>query len=239
MVVDNQVAVIGGRNLASNYFGYHQEDNFRDLEVVTGGSIVQDLATGFDGCWNNRWSFPVVEIMAQRAGPGTPRTVDQSDTAVAEVHVEQTLQQREQDWVQLVESDYSGQARLLLDRPPKESPAVKGEAPVQVGQESINQIDAARSEVWLVSAYLIPTDELEAAIQRAENRGVKARILTNSINSNNHLSAHKCVSQARQDAGGDGRQSPPGQGRCERPGPLYRISRGRQIPVPSRQGCAV
>ena len=190
MVVDNQVAIIGGRNLASNYFGYHQTDNFRDLEVVTGGSIVQDLATGFDGYWNNHWSFPVVEIMAQRAGPGTPLTTARIDPAVAKVHVEQTLQQRQQDWVQLVKSAYSGQASLLIDRPPEESPAVKEEAPVQVGQELVNQIDAARSEVWLVSAYLIPTDELEAAIQRAENRGVQVRILTNSINSNNHLSAH-------------------------------------------------
>jgi putative cardiolipin synthase len=31
---------------------------------------------------------------------------------------------------------------------------------------------------------------LEAAIQRATARGVKVRILTNSINSNNHLTAH-------------------------------------------------
>jgi len=190
MVVDNQVAIIGGRNLASHYFGYHAVDNFRDLEVVTGGSIVQDLAAGFDGYWNNHWSFPVVEIMAQRAGPGTPRTVAQIDPAVAQVHVEQTVKQRQQEWIQLAKSAHSGKASLLLDRPPEESPAAQDEAPVQVGRELVRQIDAAESEVWLVSAYLIPTDELEAAIQRAENRGVQVRILTNSINSNNHLSAH-------------------------------------------------
>ena len=190
MVVDNQVAVIGGRNLASDYFGYHETDNFRDLEVVAGGSVVQDLAAGFDDYWNDQWSFPIADIMAQRAGSGTPRTAARTNPAVAAVHVEQTLQQRRQDWFQLVESAHSGQARLLLDRPPEASPAAKDEAPVQVGRELVKQIDAAESEVWLVSAYLIPTEELEAAIQRAENRGVQVRILTNSINSNNHLSAH-------------------------------------------------
>ena len=190
MVVDNQVAIIGGRNLASDYFGYHESDNFRDMEVVVGGSIVQDLATGFDDYWNDHWSFPVMEIMEQRTGPGTPRTAARIDPAVESVHAEQTLQQRQQDWVQLVESAYSGKARLLLDRPPEESPDLKAEAPVQVGRELVRLIDAAESEVWLVSAYLIPTDELESAIQRAEKRGVQVRILTNSINSNNHLSAH-------------------------------------------------
>jgi len=54
----------------------------------------------------------------------------------------------------------------------------------------IAAIDATRSEVWLVSAYLIPTVELEAAIGRAIERGVRVRILTNSIRSNNHLTAH-------------------------------------------------
>ena len=48
MVVDNRVALVGGRNLADHYFGYDPADNFRDLEVIAGGAIVQDLAAGFD-----------------------------------------------------------------------------------------------------------------------------------------------------------------------------------------------
>ena len=51
-------------------------------------------------------------------------------------------------------------------------------------------IDNAKTEVILVSAYLIPTPELEGAIERAERRGVQVRILTNSLRSNNHLAAH-------------------------------------------------
>jgi putative cardiolipin synthase len=51
-------------------------------------------------------------------------------------------------------------------------------------------IDAAQSEVWLASAYLIPTDEFLAAVERAIGRGVRIRMLTNSIGSNNHLTAH-------------------------------------------------
>ncbi len=57
MVVDDRVAIVGGRNIASHYFGLHPEDNFRDMELVTGGPIVQSLADGFDWYWNDRWSF--------------------------------------------------------------------------------------------------------------------------------------------------------------------------------------
>jgi putative cardiolipin synthase len=50
--------------------------------------------------------------------------------------------------------------------------------------------DGAVEEIIIVSAYLIPTPELEGAVERAIARGVRVRMLTNSIRSNNHLTAH-------------------------------------------------
>jgi len=190
MVVDNRVAIVGGRNIASHYFGYHETDNFRDMEVVTGGPIVHELATGFDRYWNDVWSFPVAAIMEQRAWPGTPAPARSIDTGRADGHVEQTAEERLADWKRLALTAHAGEAKLLLDRPPEDNPSEADEAPVQVGTALIEAIDRAETEVWLVSAYLIPTDELEAAVGRAEERGVQVRILTNSINSNNHLTAH-------------------------------------------------
>jgi putative cardiolipin synthase len=189
MVVDNRVALVGGRNLADHYFGYDPADNFRDLEVIAGGAVVQDLAAGFDAYWNDPWAFMLDAVMEQRSGPGVPEPADLRpvpDTA----HVEQTHAQRSQQWLTLARKAHGGRATLLLDEPPDEDPDYASEAPVQVGERLIEAIDAARSDVWLVSAYLIPTDELEAAIERAVSRGVRVRILTNSISSNNHLTAH-------------------------------------------------
>ena len=190
MVIDNQVAVLGGRNLADHYFGYDESDNFRDMEVVAGGPIVHQLADGFDLYWNDGWSFPVSTVMEVRAGPGSPQKVKQSATLLPEAHREESAQERMAAWIQLAKSAHSGTARLLLDDPPEDNPAADGQAPVQVAEQLVREIDASRQEIWLVSAYLIPTPEIEAAIQRAEERGVEVRILTNSINSNNHITAH-------------------------------------------------
>jgi putative cardiolipin synthase len=190
MVIDNQVAVIGGRNLADEYFGFNPSDNFRDMEIITGGSIVQELANGYDQYWNDEWSFPVATIMAQRSGPGTPEPVDLNTALSTGAHLEQSAQERRDNWLQMVNSAHTGSARLLLDAPPTDNPADASQAPIQVGQQLVKEIDKARRDIWLISAYLIPTAELEAAIQRAEDRGVQVRILTNSISSNNHLTAH-------------------------------------------------
>lgn len=193
MVVDNRVAVVGGRNLADHYFGYHPENNFRDMELVAGGPIVQKMANGFDTYWNDNWALPVTSVMEQRSWPGAPQPAsagagEEGDAPIR--HREISAAERLDAWKQLAVTAHSGKARLLLDRPPEDNPASEGEAPVQVGEQLIQAIDDAREEVWLVSAYLIPTAELEAAIQRAEARGVQVRILTNSINSNNHVTAH-------------------------------------------------
>jgi len=190
MVVDNRVAIVGGRNLATHYFGYHENENFRDMEVVAGGPIASELAAGFDRYWNDRWSFPVEAVLEQRAGPGAPAPVESGGTIEVGWHVEQTAQERLGDWKRLVLAAHAGQAQLVLDRPPQDNPSEEDEAPVQVGEVLVQAIDAAEEEVWLISAYLIPTERLEAAIKRAEERGVQVRILTNSINSNNHLTAH-------------------------------------------------
>ena len=78
----------------------------------------------------------------------------------------------------------------MLDNPPSKYPGNSEEAPVQVAGDLIHLIDGANEEIWLVSAYLIPTPEFELAIERAEQRGVNVHILTNSIRSNNHITAH-------------------------------------------------
>ena len=189
MVIDNQVAVVGGRNLADHYFGYDERDNFRDLEVVAGGPVVQTLARGFDSYWNDPWCFPVETVMERRGELGSPETVDLHPIDAGEFPVE-TPAERLEDWLAIARSAHGGSATLLLDAPPDADPDYATESPVQVGAQLIAAIDAAQTEVWLVSAYLIPSDELESAIRRAIQRGVRVRILTNSIGSNNHLTAH-------------------------------------------------
>jgi putative cardiolipin synthase len=79
---------------------------------------------------------------------------------------------------------------MLMDEPPHSNPAARDEAPVQLALEIFELIDQASTEIRILTAYLIPTAEFEAAVERAEKRGVEVHILTNSIRSNNHLVAH-------------------------------------------------
>lgn len=190
MIVDGRVAIVGGRNLADEYFGIHSEANFRDLEVMVGGAIVRDISQSFADYWNDDWSFPLErlshvqvrhmdrEVLAERAAP------------LAMLHRERTETELARRWTARLADSVQAKSILLVDEPPEGNPADAAEAPVQLANDLVDLIDEAREEVVMISAYLIPTPVLEEAVRRAEKRGVTVRLLTNSITSNNHLMAH-------------------------------------------------
>jgi putative cardiolipin synthase len=93
-------------------------------------------------------------------------------------------------WLEAAGQADAGSAVLLADHPARGNPAEHDELPDQLAIELKEWFGRAEEELILISAYLIPTPELESAIEAAEKRGVRVRILTNSLRSNNHVAAH-------------------------------------------------
>ena len=190
MVVDNHVAIVGGRNLADEYFGLHDDANFRDLELLLGGPIVTRISAEFDNYWNDRWSLPIELLSHQQASAEQLAHARHLAATNANVHAEETEAAMVTRWRDVIAGADTGQAILYTDRPPDGNPDNPEEAPVQVAEELVRLFDGAREEIIIISAYLIPTPHLEGAVERALDRGVRVRMLTNSIGSNNHLTAH-------------------------------------------------
>ena len=56
--VDNEVTVIGGRNIANEYFGAGTSLTFADLDVLVAGSAVAEISKEFDLFWNSPSAYP-------------------------------------------------------------------------------------------------------------------------------------------------------------------------------------
>ncbi len=54
--VDDQVALVGGRNLRDRYFDLHSEFNYIDRDMVVDGPIVKTIRASFDEFWNSSFS---------------------------------------------------------------------------------------------------------------------------------------------------------------------------------------
>jgi putative cardiolipin synthase len=190
MIVDNRIAIVGGRNIADEYFGLHAEANFRDLEVIVGGPVVLEVSRAFDSYWNDRWAVPIESLSHVTSAAADLDSARRTGSGLAHVHREETPHARLEQWKALAADAFSARSRLLVDDPPAENPALASEVPVQVADALVALFDSAREEIVIVTAYLIPTPELARAVEHAVDRGVRVRMLTNSIGSNNHLTAH-------------------------------------------------
>ena len=68
LIVDNQLAIMGGRNLSDEYFENDKELSFRDIDVLTAGPITNSLSVSFDQYWNDKNAFPVDQVYTPEHG---------------------------------------------------------------------------------------------------------------------------------------------------------------------------
>ena len=200
LIADGQVAIVGGRNIASEYFDFNKEENFRDFDVLTTGRVLPEISASFDDYWNSGWAYPVTivdqrvsdaaELASLRKRLRTNAAVldDWQDTANTDP---QTLPAR---WAGLAGRLLPGDAHILEDDPRFDD----GNLPVQAADHISRLFGTTREDVMSVSAYLVPSDELLQMAQALTNRGVTVRALTNSLASNNHTPAHTAYRHRRK-----------------------------------------
>ena len=182
---DNQVAIVGGRNIGDEYFEAGTAVAFADLDTVVEGAVVRDVSAQFDAYWNSASAYPLASLVpaadaaarqrcARRwsrlsASPEAAEYIDAvRETALVQQLVAGTL---ELEWVS---------ARLVSDDPDKVlHPPERRE--MQMGPRLQAAMGRPSSEMDLVSPYFVPTQEGTDALVAIAARGVKVRVLTNSL----------------------------------------------------------
>jgi phosphatidylserine/phosphatidylglycerophosphate/cardiolipin synthase-like enzyme len=62
-IVDGQLVITGGRNIADEYFDYNAEYNFRDRDVLLLGKSVSAVQSSFEEFWKSDLSIPVNQVV--------------------------------------------------------------------------------------------------------------------------------------------------------------------------------
>ncbi len=191
LVADNAVAITGGRNLGETYFGQSEGSNFVDIDVLSAGRIVRDLSRSFDQYWNNPLAYPVQSLMtakeiealkppAASAPPARPALPDSSDLSLLA-------------WTW-------APSALLVDKPSKiaaDADAVD-EAQDTAVDGLLQLMAQAKTELLIVSPYFVPGQRMMKQFAALRQRGVRVRVLTNSLASNDAPAAHVGYSRYRR-----------------------------------------
>ena len=63
-IADSAMAVVGGRNIADEYFLRHSQQNFVDLDAFVMGAVIAEMGAIFDRYWNSDVVYPIEAIGA-------------------------------------------------------------------------------------------------------------------------------------------------------------------------------
>lgn len=176
-IIDESIAIVGGMNTGDEYAkGEITEYGWRDTDVELQGPIVRDVLDLFERNWEDltvkKWNETgafskykkAKEILTEFA---PLKTVGKLIRGPLPVYFEQTPVFEDVD------------ARFVTTFPINE----KDDNVLDLFEIYLNR---ARTEVILETGYFIPTQRLVDAIAAACARGVSVKVITNSIESNNH-----------------------------------------------------
>ncbi|HYW55858.1 MAG TPA: phospholipase D family protein [Polaromonas sp.] len=216
LVADNAVAITGGRNLGETYFGQGEGTNFVDADVLAGGRIVRELSRSFDQYWNNPLAYPVQSLMSAKeletlkpapkvAAADKPVAVDGpavDRTAASAAPATTTTAPPLPDTTNLSKLSWTwAPSVLLVDKASKI--AADADA-VELSQDTtvdglLQLMSDAKSNLLIVSPYFVPGERMMAQFAAIRQKGVRIRVLTNSLASNDAPAAHVGYARYRKD----------------------------------------
>ncbi|MDM0103547.1 phospholipase D family protein [Variovorax sp. J22R24] len=196
-IADNAFAISGGRNIADEYFGRSEPANFIDMDLLSTGPVVPEMAAVFDAYWNSRHAYPIGRL----AGPDL-------DIAAARLRFEQSVRDAGAVAMPVAARDSLGQGsvatqlddgrvalhmasvRVVADAPHKADADNESRADGVVMNGNLDLLQSARSEVLVASPYFIPGRRTMEVLQKAADSDVSVSVMTNSLATTDEPLAH-------------------------------------------------
>lgn len=200
-IVDGAVAIVGGRNIGDDYFGLNRTVNFRDIDVLAGGPVVAEISQSFDQYWNSEWAFPITALADETPSPERAAAIRGELAAWAAdlrdfpYRLSKTADEAGVALRAALGPLAWGEAKVVYDKPGKA--AGNGERGVAEGLQP--EIAALQKELLIEVAYFIATEQGVEMLGDLVDRGVRVRILTNSLATNDLIPGHAGYSRYRED----------------------------------------
>jgi cardiolipin synthase C len=208
IIVDKQASILGGRNIADEYFDYDHKYNFRDRCLLMLGNATSDVENAFNEFWND----PLTVLYSELSGKSEKKWRNRPDRF--ERVKKQALKKNEfNDEFRTKVSKYAEELKnalvknemLLLsnvsfisDKPGKNEEKQKREGGI-CSDSIIQLIKSARHSLSIQSPYFILTKEFTEAITEVVKRGVKVTLLTNSLGSTDNFEAFSGYQKDRKE----------------------------------------
>ena len=200
--VDNSISVVGGRNIADEYFELKTDAVFVDFDVLALGPIAVDISKSFDEYWNHSRAVPISQFVKSREKENLETIhadiTDELNTIYDTVYERALNSRLLQDLITGRQSLFAAPARVLADNPDKLINKIN-EAHMQLANDLHEVVLSAEKEIIFISPYYVPGDDGVQLVRDLVANGVRVVIITNSLASTNHLAVHSAYARYRKD----------------------------------------
>ena len=200
---DNQITLIGGRNMSNQYYNVSESYQFSDVDVMMAGQAVDDITHSFDEYWNHNYAYPVRQIVNHRHYTLRYEGLKQQLTTFYEKASIQNyldLSNRTHDfdnWLNdNIQLDWV-KAQVIKDSPEKIKSNAKKEE--YLNFQLVQRLEKPEKSVDIISAYFVPEKNGEQHLSQLAQNGIKVRVLTNSFKANDVALVHAFYSRYRKD----------------------------------------
>ena len=187
LIIDGNVAIVGGRNIGDVYFAADDDVLFFDYDVLSIGKIVPKIVHQFDTYWHSKQAIPAKEILEGRF------------TQKEKIKVEKKFQKKIENFTQnsfgeaLKGSDFyqkvhkngikfnkAKYAHLYYDYPAKVD-SDEEDKKTHISSQIKDDFKLVKRKVTIISPYFIPSADMLESLREMCARGVKVTIITNSL----------------------------------------------------------
>lgn len=198
--VDGLATIGGGRNVGDEYFGTGLQPNYVDLDLLATGAIVPEISNDFTRYWNSKSAYPLGLIIDRPSDVGglLSRALEVASQGSQRAEYEDEIKSSD-----VVSKLASGKLPLewtnavLVSDSPDKTLGLAAEDELLVGQLG-NVMGEIVERLDVISPYFVPGEEGTKHFISLAERGVRVRILTNSMDATDVLPVHAGYAKYRR-----------------------------------------
>jgi putative cardiolipin synthase len=201
--MDNIATIVGGRNIGDEYFDADGVMDFADLDVLGIGPIAKQVSASFDQYWNHSLSYPISFLVKEKPTAEDYRKgraklekfiAEQSESAYLKSLRNSELAEsvRNKDVVY-----HWADGKVFAD-PPDKLLVKTGDKAYQMWTDLKPYVAKAENELLIISPYFVPGDNGVEFLADLVKKGIRVRILTNSLASTDVSVVHAGYARYRK-----------------------------------------
>jgi putative cardiolipin synthase len=197
LIVDGVAAVVGGRNIGDHYYGIHPVYNFHDLDLLGFGHIAEQASGMFDHFWNSELVVSARNLDLEPDPEFARASWEEIKKKNREAKELAAFPREVRDWsdelLDLEDELRIGTSVLAYDE------TVGQRISQNMAGAMFSFLDSAEDDLLITNAYIIPGEPAIELVRRLTDRGVRVRILTNSLETHDTPAVNSHYGESRDD----------------------------------------